>query len=96
MSMGAYIGTMILFAIPVVGWLACIIMAFAARKLNRRNLARAMLVFLIAGAVVGVALYFVFNWAANAVLEYLYEATGIVPGDLEGLGGLLDMIKGMN
>jgi amino acid transporter len=103
MGVGAYIGTMILFCIPVVGWLACIIMAFAAKNRNRRNFARAMLVFLIVGIVLSVALYFVFNWVWDAASEYLRQyindATGGAVddfgglGDLGGLGGLLDLLK---
>ncbi|MDR3277173.1 MAG: zinc ribbon domain-containing protein [Oscillospiraceae bacterium] len=81
MGTGAYIGTMILFAIPIIGWLACIIMAFAAKNLNRRNYARAILVFLILGVVLAVALYFVGKWIWDAALDYLGEQSGEL-GDL--------------
>jgi predicted nucleic acid-binding Zn ribbon protein len=100
MGVGAYIGTMILFCVPVIGWLACIIMSFAAKNRNRRNFARAMLVFLIIGIVLSVALYFVFSWVWGAAAEYLQqyinEATGGAVDDLGGLGdlgGLLDILK---
>ncbi|MDR0293889.1 MAG: zinc ribbon domain-containing protein, partial [Oscillospiraceae bacterium] len=42
-GVGGYIGMIILFMIPVAGWIACLIMSFAARNRNRRNFARAML-----------------------------------------------------
>jgi amino acid transporter len=103
MGVGAYIGTMILFCIPLLGWIICIIMAFAAKNLNRRNFARAMLVFLIIGLVLSVVLYFVFSWVWDAATEYIQqsvdEAVGGAAGDLGlggetgGLGGLLDLLK---
>jgi hypothetical protein len=90
---GGYIGTMILFAIPVIGWLVCIITAFAGKNMNRRNFARAMLILLIIGIIIGVALYFVFNWASEVIMEYLNEATEGALGDLGGSGGILDLFK---
>jgi hypothetical protein len=96
---GAYIGTMILCAIPVIGWLACIIIAFASKNLNRRNFARAMLVFLIIGIVLSVALYFLFSWAWSAAQEYIgqyiSEATNGAVTDFGGLNDLFDQFKGI-
>jgi hypothetical protein len=97
---GGYIGMMILFAIPVIGWLACIITAFASGNRNRRNYARAALVFLIIGIVISVALYFLFGWAWDAAREYIKqyvgEATGGQITDFDGLGGLFDLFKGID
>ena len=67
MSTGAYIGFSILFCLPLVGWLICVIMAFVSKNLNRRNYARALLIFMLIGLVVGVVLsvtsYFLFREA---------------------------------
>jgi hypothetical protein len=103
MGTGAYIGHSILFTIPVVGWLICVIMAFAAKNLNKRHYARAVLIFLVIGAVLSIALYFIFSWVWGAAAEYLQqyinEATGGAVndlgglGDIGGLGGLLDLLK---
>ncbi len=71
MGTGAYFGTMLLFGIPIVGWLVCLIMAFAAQNLNRRNFARAMLIFSVIGIVIGIILYFIFSWVAEAVIQYI-------------------------
>lgn len=90
---GAYIGTMFLFGIPIVGWLACMVMAFSSKNLNRRNYARAMLVFLIIGAVLSVALYVVFSWVSEAVMQSLNEATNGMLGGSDGLGDLFDIIN---
>jgi lipopolysaccharide export LptBFGC system permease protein LptF len=81
-----------------VGWLACIIMAFAAG--NRRSFARATLVFLIIGLILAVALYFLFGWVWDAAQEYIRqyisEATGGQITDFNELGDLLDIFKGLD
>ena len=56
----AYIGLMILFAIPVIGWICCIVMAFAAGNRNIRNYARAALILAIIFIIIAVAGYFMF------------------------------------
>jgi amino acid transporter len=90
---GGFIGAMLLFCIPIIGWIACIVMAFAAKNRNRRSFARAMLVFMIIGVVLSVALYFVFSWiwgaAAEYMQQYVNEATGGLGNDFGGLFGLL-------
>jgi hypothetical protein len=100
MSTGSYIGHTLLFAIPVVGWLACIVMAFAAKNLNKRNYARSVLIFLIIGAILAVALYFVFSWAWDAAREYIRqyisEATGGQITDFNGLTDFFDIFKGLD
>jgi predicted nucleic acid-binding Zn ribbon protein len=96
---GGYIGLMILFAIPAIGWLACVITAFAAKNRNRRSFARATLVFLIIGLVIAVALYFVFSWAWEVVREYIQQyisdATGGQITDFDGLNNFFDIFKGL-
>ena len=64
LSSGQYLGTVLLMAVPVIGWLAVLIWALGGtRNFNRRNLARGVLfAFLI---VVGVLA------AAAAALYYL-------------------------
>ncbi len=83
MGTGAYIGTMLLFGLPIIGGLACIIMAFAAGNLNRRNFARAMLVFMIIGFVLSIVLYFIFSWMLEAVMQYINESTVNIFGNYQ-------------
>jgi heme/copper-type cytochrome/quinol oxidase subunit 2 len=78
---------MILFGIPVIGWLVCIIMAFAAKNRNRRNYARAALILTLIGIAISVALYFVISWAVEAALDTI--------GNIEGLGDLLDIFQSL-
>jgi hypothetical protein len=94
MGVGSYIGHGMLFAIPVVGWIICLITAFAAKNLNRRNYARATFFYLIIGIVISVALYFVFTWVSEVVMEYLnnyMSESGLA--ELGGLNGIFDLVR---
>ena len=77
MGTGAYFSTMLLFCIPVIGWVSCVIMAFAGGNLNRKHFARAMLVFLIIGIMLSVALYFVSSWVMEVLLETYAAQSGL-------------------
>lgn len=58
-STGGYIGIMLLMCIPVIGQILTIVWACGGcRKVNKRNFARAMLVFLIISIVLCGILYF--------------------------------------
>jgi hypothetical protein len=67
---GTYFWMSVLFTLPVVGWIVCLVTAFAAKRVNLRNYARAVLIMLIIGAMFSVALYFVFTWVWEVIVEY--------------------------
>ena len=86
-----YIGYSILFALPLLGPLVALIMAFAAKKLNVRNYARAMLIFMIVALVISIILYFVMKWAIDAFIMYMNNAFG---GSLGmDMSDLMNMLK---
>ncbi len=70
MGVGAYFGCMLLFCIPVIGWVACVVMAFSGANQNRKNFARAMLIFIVIGIALSVALYFVSAWVLEVLVEH--------------------------
>ncbi len=82
---GAFFGLMLLFAIPVVGWIACIVMAFASKNENIKHFARAMLIWLLIAAVLCAAMYFLFAWLGNLLKDLINEATGGQFGDWKDL-----------
>ena len=51
---GGYFFLMLLFAIPVIGWLACILLALAAKNPSLKNFARAKLVWLVIGLILAI------------------------------------------
>ena len=72
---GWFFGMMLLFAIPVIGWLVCLITALAAKNENKKHFAKAMLIWLIIGLVLAVVGYFVFRWLGGALMDYINQAT---------------------
>ena len=75
LSTGAFFGLMFLFSIPIIGWISCIIMAFAPRNENLKHFARAMLIWLIIAAVLCVALCFLFLWIGDGLKDYINKIT---------------------
>jgi hypothetical protein len=98
LGVGGYIGASILMSIPLIGWLICIIWACGGCKnRNKRNFARATLIFLILGAAVGFAVYALLNWLIGGVTEALGQALTDAGMDVSGAGGglqgLIDTLK---
>ena len=70
---GGYIGIMLLMCIPVVGLILMIVWAFGgAKKINKRNLARASLIMMAIGLVFSL----IFGFIAKAVVNKAVEAVG--------------------
>ena len=75
-STGAFFGLMFLFSLPVLGWLACLIMAFAPKNLNIKHFARAMLIWLVIALVIGTIAGFAVNALVRSVTPYIEQAMG--------------------
>ncbi len=74
-STGLYIGLMILFAIPIIGFIACIIMAFAPKNKNIKNYARATLIWMIIAFVLLAILIALASVLANTLTGYINQIT---------------------
>lgn len=72
-STGAYFGLMFLFAIPLIGLIACIIMAFAPKNPNIKNYARAMLIWTIIGLVLTGILIAVIAMLWDSLIDYISQ-----------------------
>lgn len=83
MGTGSYFLTMFLFFIPIAGWLVCIIMACASGNQNRRNFARASLIYLIIGLLLTIFLFVIAGWVWEAVMESI----GFINGTADGAAG---------
>ena len=70
-----YIGLMILYSIPIIGWIFCIVMAFSAENRNVRNYARAGLILAILGIAIALVGYFVFAWIFLEFYDILLDFT---------------------
>ena len=90
MGVMSYIGFGILYALPLIGWLFCLIMAFALKNRNKRNYARATLIFMLVGLVIAVLVYIALGWVAEVIVEYYGGVSGA--GTLGALKSLFDII----
>ncbi len=70
---GIFFGLNFLFAVPVIGWIACILMAFVPKNKNIKHYARAMLIWLLIGAVLSVALFFALRGLVGVIKDYANE-----------------------
>lgn len=86
-STGTFFGLMFLFSLPVLGWLICVIMAFAPKNKNIKHFARAILIWLIIALVVSFLLGLAINALIGSATAYINEAMGETAGlgDLNGL-----------
>ena len=84
-STAAYFGMMLLFALPVIGWIACIIMAFAPKNENIRHFARANLIWLLIAALLAGLLYLAVSALIEFAAPYIEQ---IRSGDFGELGEL--------
>ena len=90
---GAFFGLILLFSLPVIGWLVCIILAFSAKNRNIRNFSRAMLIWLVIALVIGIVAGFAVKALVSSVTGYLEQTAGELgilgsAGDLGQLGEL--------
>ena len=82
---GAFFGMMLLFSIPVIGWIACVIMAFAPKNENIRHFARANLIWLIIALLIAGLISLAVSALVDFVTPYIEQ---ISAGDFGALGDL--------
>ena len=87
----AYLGLFLLFSIPVVGFIASIVLSFAPKNKSVKNFARAALVWMIIGAVLVGATVGLFWYLGDLLVDSLMDMVGssVEVPDLGGSGGNL-------
>lgn len=77
MSVGQYILTMIVSAIPIVGFIMLLVWAFGSgTNINKKNYARAMLIM----AIIGVVLSLIFGSLIAGLLASIFNGMGSYSG----------------
>ena len=91
---GAFFGLMFLFSLPVLGWLICLIVAFAAKNKNIKHFAKAMLIWLVIALVVSALLGLAVNALIHSATAYVEQAVGEMGaiGNSGDLGELTELI----
>lgn len=82
---GSFFGLLFLFSIPVIGWLACIIMAFAHKNPNVRHFARAILIWLIIALIISFLAGLAINALIQSATPYIEQITAAGTEELNGL-----------
>ena len=86
-----YFGLSVLYAVPVIGWLCCLIISVADRNVNRRNHARSMWCGLLVAVILIVAI------SVGSMVKFRVSLAQ-VPARLEeladGIGNLLSAATG--
>ena len=82
---GVFFGTMLLFALPIIGFIACIVMCFAPKRKSLKNYAKANLIWAIIGLVFSILLTVGIIALGGSLMQYFGEAMG---GSLGGLYGV--------
>ena len=93
---GAFFGLLFLFSIPVIGWLACIIMAFAHKNPNVRHFARAILIWLIIALIISFLTGLAINALIRSATPYVEQITSVGASEFSGLiesGSLNEIIN---
>ena len=102
-SVGEFFGSMLLMAIPVIGWIFAIVWACGGtKKVNKANLARATLINIVITICIWFAVGSVVKLAINTVGEMVgtaipgissgegFDIGSFLGGDTSSLEGLLD------
>ena len=96
---GYYFGMMLLFAIPVIGWILCLVTALSNKNQSKKNFAKAMLIWLIIGLILSIAMFFVVQWVTAVVVDsvnaYAAEMTGGMMGEIGSLDELIELMQQM-
>ena len=92
---GAYFGLMLLFALPIIGFIACIIMAFAPKNKNIKHFARAMLIWTVIAVVLLGILVAVISLLTNSLMDYINQLTDGQFKDFGDLFGQLGDLEGI-
>lgn len=82
---GAFFGFLFLFSIPFIGWLICIIMAFAHKNPNVRHFARAILIWLIIALLISFLAGLAINALIQSATPYIEQITAAGTEELTGL-----------
>ncbi len=86
-GMGTYFLLMLVFALPVIGLIACIIMSFAPSNKSIKNYARAMVIWTVISLVLVAVLVIVGFAFGEAFVEYINQT------DIQDMGEFGDTLN---
>ncbi len=102
-SVGAYFGLMLLFSLPVIGFIACIIVAFAPENKSLKNFARAILIWTVIAVILVGIIFGVLILFADVLTDYIGDISDLpvddfadIYGDYDTMGDAYDFYDDAN
>ena len=93
-STGTFFWHRVLYGIPVIGWILCLVFSFTQKNVNKRNFARATLIGLVISLVITCAVGFAAVKVAEMVIEQVMsDMMGSAFGDMGALTDVVDELK---
>lgn len=96
---GAYFGLMLLFALPVIGVLLCIIISLASKNKSLKNFAKATLIWIVIGLVISGLIIALFSFMSGPIITFFKDIAKDVSAPLQetfgGLGELQELTDAM-
>jgi hypothetical protein len=93
-STGTFFWHRVLYGIPVIGWILCLVFSFTQKNVNKRNFARATLISLIISLVITCIIGVAVVKVAEFVIEQLVvEMVGGAFGDFDQLTDVVDELQ---
>lgn len=93
-STAAFFGYKVLYGIPVIGWILCLVFSFTQKNVNKRNFARATLIGLIISLVITCVIGFAAIKVAEIVIEQvMMDSLGGSLGELGPVKDVLDELQ---
>ena len=90
---GEFLGLLLLFAIPVIGWIACLICMFAPKKKGLKNYARAIVTWAIVKIIIAVLVVLLaVNLFSSSLLPMVNDSLGTQFSDM---GQVVEVISDM-
>ena len=95
-STWGFIGIMLLLCIPIIGFILMIVWACGGcRKYQKRNLCRAMLIFMAVSLVISLILGFAIKGLVNSAIDTVKDQIGESTGTEEDSDGLAGLFAGL-
>ncbi len=95
-STWGYIGIMLLLCIPIIGFILMIVWACGGcRKYQKRNLCRAMLIFMAVSLVISLIFSFAIKGLVNSAIDSVEEQISESTDTEEDTGGLAGLFAGL-
>ena len=91
---GYFFGMMLVYAIPIVGWVACILTALKGKHQTKKNFAKAMMIWLIIGLVLSLITGVIITWLGTLLVDYINQiAQAELGGEMGEIGEFQDLLN---